>query len=239
MSPKEFINNYQKSFGEAAELPLVFWYSEKPVVEPVACERCYIGSLKVARSGSVMSMSTEQIICGGGKLYAGFSDPRPTLPHFISAIEHYKKDENLVTEFMTEFSGAEKANQWINFARIDQVESFEGKEGVIFFATPDILSGLVSWCLFDTNAPDAVSVPFASGCSSITAQVVRENKLGGKRTFLGMFDPSARPRVEENILTYAIPAIRFKEMCKTLKDSCVGYQTKDWLKVKERINHGN
>lgn len=237
MEPQQFIQYYRQGFGEAAELPLVFWYSHEPAVPPLPLERCYIGSLKIARQGRILSMNENSIKCGGGKLYAGFTEPRPTLANFVSEKEHYKKEEQLVQEFIADFEGSPKINQWLNFARVDQIDTFEGKEGVIFFATPDILSGLVSWCLYDTNAPDAVSVPFASGCSSITAHVVRENQTGGRRTFLGMFDPSARPRIEENLLTYAIPINRFQEMCQTLPDTCMVYGTHDWLQLKDRINH--
>ena len=238
MDVKHFITDFREGFGEKAELPLAFWYSEEPAAEPFRCERCFIGSLKTARQGTSISMQANHLLCGGGKLYCGFVEPRPTLPDFVSDKERYKKSEALVSDYMKPFRGAEKAGQWINFARVDAIGSFDGKEGIIFFATPDILSGLVTWCLYDTNAPDAVSVPFGSGCSVLTAQVMYENKTGGKRTFLGMFDPSARPGVEENILTYSIPIGRFREMCVTLKDSCVGHGTKDWLKIKERINHG-
>ena len=66
-------------------------------------------------------------------------------------------------------------------------------EGILFFATPDMLSGLATWAFFDNNADDAVSCIFGSGCSSVVAQAVKENRTGGRRTFIGLLDPSVRP----------------------------------------------
>ena len=56
--------------------------------------------------------------------------------------------------------------RYLHFARIDRLTSFEKVEGLLFLATPDILSGLITWTFFDNNNPDAVSTPFGSGCSS-------------------------------------------------------------------------
>jgi len=38
---------------------------------------------------------------------------------------------------------------------------------VIFFAIPDVLSGLFTLARFDETDRDAVSAPFGSGCSAI------------------------------------------------------------------------
>ena len=84
---------------------------------------------------------------------------------------------------------------------------------------PVIKQRVVSWTLFDTNRADAVSVPFGSGCSSIISQIVVENKNNGNGVFLGFFDPSVRPQVERNILSFAIPMSRFRTMYYTFNDS--------------------
>ena len=109
-------------------------------------------------------------------------------------------------------------------------------EGILFFATPDMLSGLATWAFFDNNADDAVSCIFGSGCSSVVAQAVRENRTGGRRTFIGLLDPSVRPYVESNVLSFVIPASRFKEMYQAM-DRCCLFNTNAWSKVKERISH--
>ena len=125
----------------------------------------------------------------------------------------------------------------LHFARVDRLTSFEKVEGLLFLATPDILSGLITWTFFDNNNPDAVSTPFGSGCSSTITLTVNENRQGGHRTFLGFFDPSVRPYVESNLLSLTIPMSRFKTMYQAMRNSSL-YDTHAWAKIKTRINEG-
>ncbi len=234
METHQFTSKLVNAFG-AIELPLAFWFSDEPNVPVQDSKGCYIKTLKTAREGIPVSFDKHTIKCGGGRVYAGFLKMPEKLPDFVSIKEKYKETPGLVRDFVAGLGIDNMEDKYLNFARIDTLESLDGKEGIIFFATPDVLSGLMTWTFFDTNQPDAVSVPFGSGCSSIVAQVMMENRRGGKRTFLGMFDPSARPYVEENILTFAIPMTRLSEMDQTLASTCLG-GTHAWLKVKERIN---
>lgn len=84
-----------------------------------------------------------------------------------------------------------------------------------------MLSGLASWAYFDNNSDETVTSFFGSGCSSIITQAVNENRKNGRRTFIGLLDPSARPYFEEDILSFMIPMSRFKEMCDTMRQSCL------------------
>lgn len=234
MNTEVFVESFKNAFGNV-ELPIVFWYSDEPVVAPEKTRRCYIGRLKTARDGGVVSFSAETILCPGGKVYAGFTKAPPFIPGFVSGKERYKETPEMVSSFIENLNMPNKSGKFINFASINRIENFDGMEGLIFFATPDVLSGLVSWVLFDTEKADAVSVPFGSGCSSMVAESLVENQKNGHRTFLGLFDPSARPSVEPNILSLAIPMSRFKYLYKTFSESCL-QGTHGWSKVRERIN---
>ena len=99
----------------------------------------------------------------------------------------------------------------------------------------DMLAGLTTWAFFDNDREDAVSAIFGSGCSAVVSQAVRENRRGGKRTFLGLFDPSVRPYVGANELSFVIPASRFPSMAETMRQCCL-FDTHAWAKVKARIN---
>ena len=77
--------------------------------------------------------------------------------------------------------------------------------------------------------------PFGSGCSAVVTQATIENRKGGKRTFLGFFDPSVRPHFEADKLSYTIPMSRFKKMYETMRQSCL-FDTHAWGKIKERMN---
>lgn len=92
-----------------------------------------------------MSLSAEIIACGGGKLYTGFTDMPERVPGFVSLTEKYKKTPQMVIDYVEDL-GMKRAEQtYLNFVRIDKAESFDGFEGIMFYATPDMLSGLCGW----------------------------------------------------------------------------------------------
>lgn len=237
---EEFCAAYREAFGEAAELPLLFWYSQEPLRAVPKVEGCFFKALAQARNGAAVSLNADIIGCGGGKFYTGFAPMPPFVPTFVSQKEHYKQTPEMVQEFVARLDVRPASGAWLNFARIDAPEAAacDRAEGVLFFATPDVLSGLVSWALFDNNADDAVRAPFGSGCSAVVAEAVQENRRGGRSVFVGLFDPSVRPWVDPGVLGFVAPMSRFREMCGTMRASCL-FGTQAWTKVRERINKEN
>ena len=144
----------------------------------------------------------------------------------------------MVLDFIAALDLRPGPKAWLEFVRVDAAGTFDGAEGVLFFATPDVLAGLVTWAGFDNDAPDAVAAPFGSGCSTVVSQAVRENRNGGHRCFLGLFHPSVRPWVGADELCFVIPMSRFAGMCGTMRASCL-FGTHAWDKVRERINKMN
>ncbi len=231
-----FINNYREAFGDAAELPLVFWYSDIAAGQTEKINGCFFKGLKEARSGTPISINEDIIGCMGGKFYTGFSEMPEHIPNFVSLKEKYKDTPDRVFEFIDALKVPQAEKKFLNFSRIDKVDNLEQIEGVLFLATPDILSGLTTWTFFDTNDEQAVVSLFGSGCSAVVTQTVLENHKNGKRTFIGFFDPSVRPYFEANILSFTIPMSRFREMYGTMRKSCL-FDTHAWAKIKERINN--
>ncbi|MEG0795654.1 MAG: DUF169 domain-containing protein [Odoribacter sp.] len=235
METKVFINNYREAFGEAAELPMVFWYSDEMADATAKIGGCLFKGMQEVRDGKVISLDAEVIGCGGGKFYTGFTEMPEYVPDFVSLRERYKKTPEMVVEFIHQLGVPMTGRKFLHFARVDRVDDFEGKEGLLFWATPDVLSGLVAWAYFDYNGEDGVMTTFGSGCSTVITQTVIENRKGGSRTFLGCFDPSVRPYLEENVLSYTIPLSRFRVMYDTMGESCL-FGTHTWEKIRERIN---
>ena len=124
----------------------------------------------------------------------------------------------MVIDFIRQLDVRQTDKKYLNFVRIDQVESFDNMEGLLFFATPDILSGLCAWAFYDNNAQGAVTTLFGSGCSNIISTATQENRINGNRTFIGLFDPSVRPYIEANELSFVIPRCRFKTMYETMRE---------------------
>ena len=163
MELKKFIESYREAFGDAAQLPLLFVYSGKLVAQTAKIGGCFFKGLQAAREGTPVSLSAEVIGCGGGKLYTGFSDMPEQVPKFVSLTEKYKRTPEMVADYVKRLEMPRSSKPYLNFVRIDQAESFEGFEGVMFYATPDMLAGLCGWAFYDTNEPDAVSAQFGSG----------------------------------------------------------------------------
>ena len=119
-------------------------------------------------------------------------------------------------------------------AQIELHASFSGVEGLLFLATPDILSGLAAWAYFDNNDPSAVSAPFGSGCSATLTAALAENRRGGRRAFIGLFDPSVRKHLPAGVLGFAVPMSRFREMCAAMRSTCL-FGTPAWSAIRARI----
>ena len=234
MTISEFIESYREAFGDAAPLPIALAYDSAPATDVRSVPKCMIGAISKVRNGEALTLSADNVLCGGGGLYTAFRPMPERVPVFVSEVEHYKKTKEMVIDYVDSLKISLTDKPYLNFVRVDKLENWDDAEALIFFATPDMLSGLCTWAFYDNNDSDAVTTQFASGCASIITFAVDENRSGGRRCFLGMLDPSARPLVPANELTFTIPMSRFKEMLTTMNDSAL-YQ-KAFSALKRRIN---
>lgn len=234
MTPQEFIQKFREAFGEAAPLPIAFWYGDEAVNVESRVPRCMIGAIRKVCEGGALTLTAENVQCGGGALYTAFCPMPERVPLFVSETEHYKQKPEQVRSYVESLEIEITNKPYLNFVSVDKLDSWEGVEAVVFFATPDILSGLCTWAFYDNDADNAVVTRFASGCAAVVSFATIENRKCGRSCFLGMFDPSARPFVPKNELTFAIPMSRFREMLRTMPASAL-YQ-KAFSVVKRRIN---
>ena len=234
MTVKGFIEKYRQAFGEKAPLPIAFGYSDTPVSEIRSVPKCLVGSISNVRHGNSLTLSAENVICGGGGLYTAFTEMPERVPIFVSEVEHYKKTKEMVVDYVRGLNIELTQKPYLNFVRIDNLKEWSDAEALLFFATPDMLAGLSSWAFYDNNSADAVVTQFSSGCASIVTRAISANKSGGRSCFIGMLDPSARPLIPENELTFTIPMCRLMEMLETMDDSSL-YQ-KAFSALRRRIN---
>jgi|LSQX01.1.fsa_nt_gb uncharacterized protein (DUF169 family) len=237
MRVADFIDRYIEAFGASVPLPIALWYDDAPVTEIKRIPKCFIGAISKVRDGNPLTLCAENVTCGGGGTYTAFKEMPEYVPRFVSEVEHYKKTAEMVQEYADDLGITLSEKPYLNFVRIDKLKGWEEVEAVLFFATPDVLSGLSTWAFYDNNSPDAIVTRFASGCASVITFTVKENREKGRRCFLGMLDPSARPMIPENELSFAIPMSRFKEMLGTMNDSAL-FQ-KAFSVLKKRINKNN
>lgn len=238
MTPSEFIFQYKRYFGAAAPLPIAVIYSSYPMEEMDYVPGCVFKQFHKAADGTTVTLSAKNLTCGGVKPYLGFGSVPERVYGFVSEVEKYKKSPALVKNAIEQIDARPSEKEYINFVRADKLTSFDEMEGLIFFASPDVLSGLFTWANYDSDDLNAVMAPWGSGCSEAITSMVNENRRGGKHCFIGLFDVSARPYFRPDILSFSIPRSRFMEMCDTLSQCCIA-GAPAWLKVRKRINSHN
>ena len=109
--------------------------------------------------------------------------------------------------------------KYIVFKRWDKLTIADNPEVVAFIATPDVLSGLFTLSRFDNINRDAVAAPFGAGCSSIVQYPYLEKDSENPRAIIGLFDPSARPYVPKDSLSFAVPFHKFVRMVDNVAES--------------------
>ncbi len=243
---QDFLERWRKYFPGAA-LPITFVYTDDPGdVKPfrISSEglHCFIGDLSTARQGQALCFDTKSVACFGGKRYLGFSQNlMPNFEYFLSCGipgklegERYKKSPELVLEMMKSSPVFTAPAKFVVFKRWDILDEKDEPQVVIFFAPPDVLSGLYTLANYDAPTNEAVYCPMGAGCGTMVQYPLLELRSEHPRAVLGMFDVSARPGVDSSELTFSVPMKKFEQMVANMDESFL--ITPSWEKVKARIS---
>jgi uncharacterized protein (DUF169 family) len=243
---QDFMSLWKRYFDHA-ELPIAFYYTNEEghaeMAKPGSMPRCVIAALSLVRKGNAFCFDAESVGCFGGKRYLGFSEEvRPDFDYFLSCgipgkveSERYKKTPELVAQSVKLAPRFKAPAKFIVFKRWDSLEKHDEPEVVIFFATPDLISGLFTLASYDEAEANVVFAPFGSGCSSIVQYRYLEKNSVRPRAIIGLFDVSARPHVPECTLSFSVPMSKFVTMVKNMEESFL--TTNSWKTVQRRI-HG-
>ena len=255
---------WQKYFP-GAELPITLEFrkdsSDVQKVPPPEGWLCLICQLNRARGGTPLVFDENSISCPGGLMYSGYSSERsPDFRYFLSygkpgvlEGERFKQTPEIVDLWEEKIPEISSAGKNMHFTRWDQLAERDAPEVVIFFARPEVLSGLFTLANFDQSDPNGVICPMGAGCSSIIlypwleeqkqkekakdeSKDKSKSKDGpedGPKVVLGMFDPSARPCVPLDVLTMAFPMKRFEKAVGYMEESFL--TTKEWEWVGKKI----
>jgi uncharacterized protein (DUF169 family) len=237
----KFIQRWNKYFP-GADLPVTFYYTDEPRgAEAPDHHRCFIAQLAAVREGRPVAFDVDSVLCSGGKRYLGFSQTlMPNFEYFLSCGipgklegERYKKSPQLVNELMKKAPEFVAPAPYVVFKRWDRLEPEDEPKVVVFFAPPDVLSGLFTLAGFEESEPQAVIAPFCAGCASIVQYPYLEGESERPRAVLGMFDVSARPWVPREMLSFAVPMAKFARMIDDMDESFL--ITNSWEQVKARM----
>ena len=238
-----FTELWRKHFN-GADLPITFYYTDDGERAPLQTKdtpRCVIGVLGSIRQGNDMACSGETVGCPGGRRYLGFTDSlAPNFEYFLShgipgrmRGERYVKSPEMVKQILAQAPMLKAPGRYIVFKRWDRLQAQDNPDVVVFFATPDVLSGLFTLARFDDTARDAIATPFGAGCSSIVLHPYMEKDAANPRAIIGVFDPSARPYVPANTLSFAVPFAKFVRMVDNMEESFL--ITDSWTRIQKRI----
>ena len=241
---QSFLSRWQTYFSRA-ELPITFEYADDDRgAEPVRAEEhthCFIAVLRAVREeGQSLSFSAKSFHCAGGRYYTGFAQHlRAGIAEFLSCDEHgegerYKKNPQIAAQAIHAVPWFEAPTSHLVFKRWDKLDERDHPQVAIFFAPPDVLSGLFTLAGYEeSDLQGGVIAPFGSGCSSIIRYPLMESRSPHPRAVLGMFDVSARPHVPSGTLTFAVPMSKFTHMVADMDESFL--ITESWQKVLRRM----
>ena len=241
-------NEFRTALG-LIESPLGVYYRDDPPegktpkagMDPGA-HLCMIGLLKRARHhGETVYFDREHFGCPGGAYYMGFFEsPMPQIEYFLSCGipgqmegERYIKTPELARAYFLKMKPRPAPASYCVFKPVEKFREGERPEVVVFFGPPDILSGLFVLTNYALELTDGVYAPFGSGCGTILTYPLKEAEKEEPRAVLGMFDVSARPMVERDILTLSMPFSVFLRLLENVSGSFL--ETESWKKVYQRI----
>jgi uncharacterized protein (DUF169 family) len=238
-----FISRWNTYFGKS-ELPVTFYYTLSDTAAKWAEKprgwSCVICELAKVRRGTSLMFNSERIRCGGAKRYLGYTDKmRPGFEYFLSCGnektegERYLQTPDLVKEFMKSQKKLSVEGMNLVFKRWDKLGEQDEPDVVIFFATPDVLAGLFTLANYDQSEPNGTFTPFGSGCSTIIHYPYLESISERQRAVIGMFDPSARKCLPDNVVTFAVPMKRFEKMIGYMDESFL--ITEAWSTIRKRL----
>ena len=241
----ETFSSRWKRYFAGSELPICYFYTDhvrdEDVRESTHAERCLIGNLNRVREGLSFVYDATTPGCSGGKRYTGFTQKlRPRFEYFLSCGipgemegERYKQSPELVKQYLAQHPPFGAPGQYLVFKRWDRLAPEDQPLAVVFFAAPDVLSGLFTLANYDVADPHGVVAPMGSGCASIINYPYEEAQSEHPRCVLGMFDVSARPGVPGDRLTFAVPMKRFEQMVRNMDESFL--ITESWKIVQKRL----
>lgn len=203
---------------------------------------CVMGHIWRARKKrAVAYFSAEQFGCPGGAFWLGFNKPQAeTIIRYVSTgIPNWTEGERYcdspdALRRIFEFVDPRPAPK--TYCVVKPISRFSGAEApelVIFFARPEVLSGLHQLAAFVTNDPEVVASPWAAGCGSIAVWPLHYLARGQHRAVIGGWDPSARKFYKTDELSFTVPFGMFEQMLDRYQESFL--TTKTWATVQKKI----
>ena len=205
---------------------------------------CVIGNIWLARKKHAAAyISAEDYGCPGGVFYTAMLKPNLRfIEYFVTTGftgtpihgERYLPSPDAMRSFLAQVEPRDAPGKYCIFKPLSLFSAGETPEFVVFFARPEVLSGLFTHTAFTTGDADCVASPFGAGCTNILAWPLYYQQRGEEKAVLGGFDPSARKYMKTDELTFTLPWSLYRKMLDALPDSLFNVDGA-WPTVRKKI----
>ena len=205
---------------------------------------CVMGNVWLARKKrGAAFISAEEYGCPGGVYYCAMLKPHlRVIEHYVSTGyegtpmhgERYMANPDAMRKFMLEVNPREAPGKYCIFKPLSRFTDGEEPEFVIFFARPEIMSGLFTHAVFTTGDMECVVSPFGAGCTNMISWPLYYKEKGLEKAVIGGFDPSARKFMKTDELTFTVPLGLYEKMLAALPESMFTHDT-DWKSVRKKV----
>ena len=203
---------------------------------------CVLGKLWLARRKKAAAwFSAERFGCPGAAFFLGYLKPQTDfVVRFVStgipdvrAGEHYADSPEAFRRYLEFLDPPSAKGRYTIFKPLSALAPDEKPLLAVFFARPEIISGLHQLAAFVTNDPQAVVSPFGAGCANLVSWPLKFLAQGELKAVLGGWDPSCRKFLAVDEISFTVPMAMLEMMLERWPQSFL--TTPTWAGVKKRI----
>lgn len=190
---------------------------------------CVMGNIWLARIKHCAAfISSEEYGCPGGAFYCAMMNPNlKFIEHYVTTGfggtqihgERYLPSPESMRKFLATVAPRKAPAKFCIFKPLSLFADSEEPEFIIFFARPEVLSGLFTHTVFTTGDAESVASPFGAGCTNMVAWPLYYQEQKKEKAVIGGFDPSVRKYMKTDELTFTVPWPLYKKMLASLPDS--------------------
>ena len=237
----------EDAFGPKPGIPITREREDKGRIEMLEMLKhfsCVLGNIWLARKKHRAAyISMEEYGCPGGVFYCSMMKPNLRfIEHYVTTGfsdtpmhgERYLPSPEAMRKFLDKVDPRKAPAKYCIFKPLSLFTKSEEPEFVIFFARPEVLTGLFVQTTFTTGDVDCVASPFGAGCTNIIAWPLFYKEQGIDKAIIGGFDPSARKYMKTDELTFTVPWSLYEKMLASLPESMFNVDGK-WATVRKKV----
>ncbi len=243
-------NEIAVAFSEALKLekykPCGVYFSDERPQNSLELKKkgngCIVPLILKASKGVPLVFAEESTGWPCSAFYLGFQDTIfEGIEFFLSnkddfwrPCERFIQNPGLAKTLIDNIHPVKPSKQYLVIKPLEDFSDEEEPESVLFFVNADQLSALVFLSHYDApGSNDRVLAPFASACMALVTLPLKMARKNEQKAVIGLFDISARTRMPNDLLSFALPYSFLKKLAVFLPESFV--ITHNWNTIKERL----